>query len=78
MTGVQTCALPISAGGYVTGERFSAADVYLGSHIGWGIEFGSLETRPGFAEYWARVSDRDACRRAKELDDALMPEASQS
>ena len=63
----------VPAEGYVTGEHFSAADVYLGSHIGWGIEFGSLEPRPGFAEYWARVSDRDACRRAKEMDDALMP-----
>lgn len=63
----------VPAKGYITGERFSAADVYLGSHIGWGLEFGSLERRPGFAEYWARVSDRDACRRAREKDDALMP-----
>ena len=63
----------VPAEGYVTGARFSAADVYLGSHVGWGLQFGSLEARPGFAEYWARVSDREACRRAKEIDDALMP-----
>lgn len=29
--------------------------------------------RHGFAEYWKRVSDRDAYRRASELDDASMP-----
>jgi glutathione S-transferase len=63
----------VPAKGYVTGEDFSAADVYLGAHIGWGLQFGSIETRAGFAEYYARVSDRPACRRAKEIDDALMP-----
>src|SRR3546814_19585954 len=63
----------IPAEGYIAGPRFSAADVYLGSHIGWGLQFGSIEKRPGFAEYWARVSDRDAYRRATALDDADMP-----
>ncbi len=65
----------VPAEGYVTGARFSAADVYLNSHVGWGLQFGSLEPRPGFAEYWARISDRPACGRAKEIDDALMPAA---
>jgi glutathione S-transferase len=40
-----------------------------------GLRFGSIESRPAFAEYWARVSDRDAYRRATELDDALMPKS---
>jgi glutathione S-transferase len=63
----------IPAEGYIAGPRFSAADLYLGAHIGWGLQFGSIGARPGFAEYWARVSDRPACRRANELDEALMP-----
>ena len=63
----------VPTSGFVTGARFSAADVYFGSHIGWGLEFGSLEERPGFADYTARVRDRDAYRRAQELDDALVP-----
>ncbi|MDX1540122.1 MAG: glutathione S-transferase family protein [Geminicoccaceae bacterium] len=62
-------------GGYIASERFSAADVYLGSHVGWGLEFGSIEQRPGFAEYAARVRDRDAWRRATQIDEALMPAA---
>ena len=60
--------------GYIAGDTFSAADVYLGSHIGWGIEYKSVEDRPGFSDYAARVRDRDAYRRGNELDDAAMPE----
>ena len=61
----------LAGGGYATGERFSAADVYLGSHVGWGMQMGSIEKRPVFADYWARISSRDAARRANEIDDAL-------
>jgi glutathione S-transferase len=63
----------VARGAYIAGERFSAADVYCGSHIGMGLRFGSIENRPRFVEYWERVSDRDAYRRATQLDDALMP-----
>jgi glutathione S-transferase len=70
---MNTLEKAIPPDGYVAGDSFSAADVYVGSHIGWGMQFGSIEKRTGFAEYWARVSDRDAYRRANELDDALMP-----
>jgi glutathione S-transferase len=62
-----------SGAGYIAGERFSAADVYCGFHIGMGLRFGSIENGPAFVEYWKRVSDRDAYRRATALDDALMP-----
>jgi len=69
----------VPAEGYVCGEKFTAADVYLGAHIGWGLQFGSLEPRPGFADYWGRVKDRPALQRANELDTALMPkEATES
>jgi glutathione S-transferase len=62
----------VQSGPYVAGERFSAADVYVGSQIGWGLRFGSIEKRPEFEAYWARISDRPAHRRAGELDDALL------
>ena len=70
---MDTLEQALAGDGYVAGDRFSAADVYVGSHIGWGLQFESIEKRPGFAEYWSRVSDRDAYRRANELDDAAMP-----
>jgi glutathione S-transferase len=63
-----------AGGGYIAGDRFSAADVYLGSHVGWGLEFKSIDERPGFADYAARVRDRDAWRRGNELDEAAAAE----
>ena len=58
---------------YVAGPRFTAADVYVGSHVGWGMQFGSIETRPAFQRYWERLADRPARVRANQLDEALMP-----
>ncbi|CAN5163389.1 glutathione S-transferase family protein [soil metagenome] len=58
---------------YIAGKRFSAADVYVGSHIDYGLQFGSIDKRPAFEDYWAGISDRDALARANKLDDAAMP-----
>ena len=63
----------ISSSEYIAGAEFSAADVYLGSQIGWGLQFGTIEARPAFGEYFARLSSRPSWQRAKDMDDALMP-----
>jgi glutathione S-transferase len=60
----------VQASPYIAGERFTAADVYVGMQLFWGMRFGQLEKRPAFEAYWQRVSDRDAFRRATALDDA--------
>jgi len=60
---------------YIVGERFSAADVYVGSHIGWGMQFGTFEPRPAFQSYVARIYGRPAAVRAREIDDALLAKA---
>ncbi|WP_279479975.1 glutathione S-transferase family protein [Aureimonas sp. SK2] len=65
----------LSHGDYIAGDRFSAADVYVGSHVGFGLQFGSFEKRPAFEAYHARVASRPAARRANEADDRLMAEA---
>jgi glutathione S-transferase len=62
----------ISKSDYVAGDKFSAADVYFGSQIGWGMQFGSIEKRPAFEAYWARISERPAAVRAREIDDGLI------
>lgn len=59
---------------YIAGDRFSAADVYVGSFLGWGMRFGTVEARPAFVAYWQRLESRPAAVRANEIDDALMPE----
>lgn len=60
--------------GFLCGDQFTAADVYVGANIGWGLEFGTIEKRSIFEDYAARVRDRDAYRNAMALDDAAMPE----
>jgi glutathione S-transferase len=61
----------VSAGPYIAGDSFTAADVYCGAQIGWGMQFESIERRPAFEAYFRRVSQRPAYARAAELDDAL-------
>ena len=58
---------------FVAGGRFSAADLYLGSQIGWGMMFGTLEKRSSFERYWERIGNRPAAVRARDIDDALLP-----
>lgn len=63
---LQTALRP---GPYVCGERFTAADVVLGSALGWGMMFGTIDKRPGFEDYVARLQQRQAYRRANTLNE---------
>lgn len=60
---------------YVAGDRFSAADLYLGAHLGWGMMFGTIEKRAEFERYYGMLCARPAAQRANAIDDALMPPA---
>jgi glutathione S-transferase len=60
----------VSRSDYLVGGKFTAADVYVGSQVGFGLMFGTLEKRPAFQKYWERLSARPAYARARELDDA--------
>jgi glutathione S-transferase len=59
---------------YICGDQFTAADVYVGAQLGWGMMFGTIAKRPVFEEYFGRLQGRPAARRANELDDAAMPQ----
>ena len=61
----------VSRSEYVVGDSFTAADVYIGSGIGFGMQFGMIEKRPAFEQYCQRLSARPAALRVKEIDDAL-------
>ncbi|MEO5867766.1 MAG: glutathione S-transferase family protein [Sphingomonas sp.] len=63
----------VSAHDYIAGGTFTAADVYVGSQVAWGVQFGSLPKRAAFDAYLARIMARPATIRAREMDDALMP-----
>lgn len=70
-TTLDTLEAAIAGKTYLVGDTFSAADIYVGSHLGWGMQFGSIEKRPVFTAYWAHLSARPAHVRASAIDDAL-------
>ena len=71
-TVMEALAFAVGRTPYITGDTFTAADVYVGAHISWGLQFGTLVARPEFQAYWDRLQDRPACRRAKAIDDEEM------
>ena len=74
---MDTLERAVSGDGYIAGELFSAADVYVGSIVGWGLQMATIEKRPAFAAYWSRLESRDARQRAEAIDDALLADAAQ-
>ena len=65
----------VAAHPYIAGARFTAADVYVGSQVIWGMQFGWLPKRDAFVTYAARLTNRAAYLRAAALDDATMATA---
>ena len=58
---------------YLVGNSFSAADVYVGSAIGFGVMVKIVDQRPAFERYLERLTSRPAYARARALDEALVP-----
>ncbi len=59
---------------YICGDTFTAADVYVGSQVGWGLQFRTIPESPELKAYSERVYDRSAFKRATEIDNAAMAE----
>jgi glutathione S-transferase len=59
---------------YVCGDRFTAADVYVGSQIMFPLQFGMLPQRDSFIKYRDRLHARDALKRANEIDEKIIAE----
>jgi glutathione S-transferase len=63
---------------YLVGDRFTAADVFVGSHLGWGMQFGSIDARPAFERYVEKLRNRPAAIRAAAIDDAIIAQQQQA
>ena len=66
---------PMGKVSWILGDRFSAADVYAGSQIAWGLQFKTLPEREAFKAYAGRLQSREAAGRARAIDDALLAPA---
>ena len=71
---VNTLADHLASSDYVCGDRFTAADVYVGSQVMWGTQFATLPALQPFLDYGARLSSRDAYQRGKDIDGKLIAE----
>lgn len=58
--------------GWLAADHFTAADLYVGAHLDFGQQFGTIPKRPAFERFVARVKARPAAVRAAALDDALI------
>ena len=63
-------------GPYLLGEQFTAADVYVGAQLDWGMKFKSMEERPVFVEYVQRLQQRPAYKAFQEADRSILAEMS--
>lgn len=59
---------------WVCGERFTMADVYVGSSIDWGLTFGILPPLPSLVGYAERCQARAAYKASKAIDGKLIEE----
>jgi glutathione S-transferase len=71
---VNTLADHLGGRSYVCGPRFNAADVYVGSAVMWGTQFGTLPKLEPFVAYADRLSQREAYKRGKDEDNQLIAE----
>lgn len=61
---------------YLLGERFSAADVVIGSSLRWGMQFKLLPELPEFVAYTKRLAERPALQRQIAKDEAFARQTS--
>lgn len=71
---IDTLEKAVAGKSFIAGDRFSAADVYVGSMINFLTMFGMLEPRPMFTDYCAGLVTRPAYIRAREIDATLQAE----
>jgi glutathione S-transferase len=62
----------LAPGPFILGERFSAADVYVGSQLMWGMRMKAIEPRPAFQKYAATLMERPAFKRILAQNDEYM------
>jgi len=60
---------------YLAADHFTAADLFVGAMVNFMLTFKLLEPTPVFTDYAHRMTDRDAYRRAQQIDSDLIAQA---
>ncbi len=74
---LDTLELALQSGPYICGELFTAADVYIGSHVYWGMQFGTMEKRASFEAYGERLKERRALQETQRINQQRIEETAQ-
>ena len=59
---------------FVCGDRFTMADVYVGSTVDWGLTFGTLPKNDAFGAYAERFRQRPGYKAGKAIDNKMIEE----
>ncbi len=70
-TAMNVVAKAVTPGPFLMGDKFTAADVVIGSNLRWGTMFKMIPERKEFGDYVARFSERPAAKRAEAKDAEL-------
>ena len=68
---MNTLEQAVSQGPHLCCDHFTAVDLYVGAHLIWGMQFGTIERRPAFEQFVQPFRQRPAFVRASQIDDAL-------
>ncbi len=72
---IATLDKAVQPGPYLLGDRFTAADLYVGAQLGFGVMTKTLDPTPAIAAYIARVTGRPANQRALQHGEAIVAKA---
>jgi glutathione S-transferase len=64
----------LAQGPWILGDRFTVADTLWGSALSWATAAGLLPPTPEVTAYAARIGERAALRRARQIDADLLAE----
>ena len=67
-TVLDVMAAGVKRGPYLMGDRFTAADLYIASHLRFGMQFGMIDKRPVFTAASERAAARPAFERASTIE----------
>jgi glutathione S-transferase len=70
-TAIDVLAKAVTPGPFLIGEKFTAADVVIGSQLRWATIFKLIPERKEFTDYVARFAGRPAVKRAQAKDEQL-------
>ena len=57
---------------FIAADHFTVADLFVGSNVNFMLRFNLLEPKPVFVDYVARMTDRPAYERARQIDGELI------